>query len=56
MANHQIQFCAGDAKMRSEAQRIGAAVDNANAAFAHVFFSGIGAIAFKAWVQFAGKQ
>ncbi len=54
--DHQIHFVAGDAEVRREAQRVGAAVDHADAVLAHEFLGGTGAVALEARVEFAGEQ
>src|SRR5688572_33247893 len=52
----QVDFLAGDGEVRGEAQRVGAAVDHADAVLAHVLLGRLVVVALERRVELAGEQ
>src|SRR5690606_17564716 len=54
--DEQFELGLGDAEVRGEAQRVGAAVDDADAVLAHVLLGAVSAVALELRRQLAGEE
>ena len=54
--DHQVDFVTADVEVGREAQAVDAAMDHADAVFAHELFGAAGTVALEVGSQFAGEQ